>query len=82
MKILRSDGGAENLGELQSVLKKRGIEHEKLEARTHEKLARLDRIVGRIRMIIGELFSKNNNNVWYKYLDSMVKLFNSLFGNR
>ena len=65
MKILRSDGGAENLGELQSVLKKRGIQHEKLEARTHEKLARLDRIVGSIRMIIGELFSKNNNNVWY-----------------
>ena len=53
MKILRSDNGGENLGNLEAVLKKRGIEHEKLEARTHEQLARLDRIVGSIRMLIG-----------------------------
>jgi hypothetical protein len=77
MKVLRSDGGAENLGDLQIVLKKHKIEHEKVEASTHEQLARLDRIVGSIRMLIGELFSKNNNHVWFKYLDAIMSNYNT-----
>jgi hypothetical protein len=77
MKILRSDGGAENLGELQNVLKERGIEHEKLEARTHERLARLDRFHGSLRKLIGEVFARNNNNVWYTYLDDLMINYNT-----
>ena len=40
-------------------------------------MARLDRIVGSIRMLIGELFAKNNNNVWYTYLESIMSNYNN-----
>jgi hypothetical protein len=77
MTTLRSDGGPENKGELAALLAKYKIKHEILEARTHEKLARLDRIVGSLRQLIGELFAKNNNHVWYKHLDSLVLNYNT-----
>ena len=76
MKILRSDGGAENLGDLQVVLQQHGIEHEKLEAHTHERLARLDRFHGTLRRLIGEVFAKNNNNVWYTHLNEIMMNYN------
>jgi hypothetical protein len=76
MTVMRCDAGAENRGELEMVLKKHKIEQNFLEARTHERLARLDRFVGTLRQLIGEVFATNNNNVWYKHLDAIVKNYN------
>jgi len=74
---LVSDGGAENQKELATLLRAKKIEHIQLEAYTHERLARLDRFHGSLRMMIGELFAANNNNVWYPFFDSLMKNYNS-----
>ena len=54
---LRTDGGPEFAGAFSSLLEKRGVEHEKTGAGTHERLARLDRFHGTLRRMIGELFA-------------------------
>ena len=74
---LVSDGGAENQKELATLLRAKKIEHIQLEAYTHERLARLDRFHGSLRMMIGELFAANNNNVWYPFFDSLMENYNT-----
>ena len=74
---LVSDGGAENQKELAALLRARNIEHIKLESYTHERLARLDRFHGSLRMLIGQKFAAENNHVWYPFFDALMENYNT-----
>jgi hypothetical protein len=74
---IMSDGGSENLGELAALFKAKGINHIKLEAYTHQRLARLDRFHASLRMMIGEVFAANKTNVWYPYFDEIMENYNN-----
>jgi hypothetical protein len=74
---LVSDGGAENQKELKTLLTAKKIEHIQLEAYTHERLARLDRFHGSLRMLIGEMFASNNNHVWFPFFNEIMENYNT-----
>ena len=52
------------------------IPHEKVEAETHTRLARIDRFHRTLRMMIGELFSVRGSHVWYDKLPELIANFN------
>jgi len=74
---LMSDGGAENLGSLATLLKAKNISHIKLEAYTHERLARLDRFHGSLRMLIGQKSAAENNHVWFPFFNDLMENYNT-----
>ena len=74
---LRTDGGPEFAGAFSSLLEKRGVEHEKTGAGTHERIARLDRFHGTLRRMIGELFAVRGSHVWVDALQDIIANYNS-----
>jgi hypothetical protein len=74
---LRSDNGSEFAGEFAKLLLDQGIEHERVEAGTHARLARLDRFHRTLRMMIGELFALRDSHVWYDVLPEIIANYNS-----
>ena len=74
---LRTDNGGEFAGEFAKLLVKFNIPHEKAEAETHTRLARIDRFHRTLRMMIGELFAERSSHVWYDVLPQLIANFNS-----
>ena len=74
---LRTDGGPEFAGAFSTALEKRGIQHEKTGAGTHERLARLDRFHGTLRRMIGEMFAVRGSHVWVDALQELIHNYNS-----
>ena len=73
---LRTDNGGEFAGEFAKLLAMHEIPHEKVEAETHTRLARIDRFHRTLRMMIGELFSVRGSHVWYDKLPELIANFN------
>lgn len=73
---VRTDGGPEFAGEFSKLLAERGIKHEKTEAGTHERLARLDRFHRTLRQMIGELFEVRGSHVWFDVLPLLIRNYN------
>ena len=69
---LRTDNGGEFAGAFAKLLADRGIEHERGEAETHARLARLDRFHRTLRMMLGEMFSVRDSHVWYDALPALI----------
>ena len=74
---LRTDNGSEFAGQFAKLLAKFNIPHEKAEAETHTRLARIDRFHRTLRMMIGELFAERGSHVWYDVLPQLIAKFNS-----
>jgi hypothetical protein len=74
---LRTDGGPEFAGAFSALLTRRGVEHEKTGAGTHERLARLDRFHGTLRRIIGEMFAIQGSHEWVDALPNIIANYNS-----
>ena len=73
---VRTDNGSEFAGDFAKLLASYEIPHDRAEAETHARLARLDRFHRTLRHMIGELFALRGSHVWADVLPMLIKNYN------
>ena len=74
---VRCDNGPELKEQFTQLLNDRNIPVTKIEARTHERMARLDRFVLSLRWLIKNHFVQNNTHRWIDVLQDLITNYNT-----
>ena len=75
--FVRCDNGPELKEQFTQLLNDRNIPVKKIEARTHERMARLDRFVLSLRWLIKNHFVQNNTHRWIDVLQDLITNYNT-----